>query len=310
MSGSVLARTGRAGGPALAPSRRLVRVVDVNAHEGPVYVPDEDALYFTTVPARDADGVPRVSIGRLQLDGLRFPLGPERISTVVEDANVANGMALDREGGLLVCEQGTFTEPARISRLDLSGHERETVVEATGDGQPFNSPNDVVVSSDGTIWFTDPSYGFLQGFRPAPSVPDRVYRYDPADDRVTAAASGFDKPNGLAFSADERLLYVADNGAPHELLAFAITDDGELGSRRRIAAGTPEHPDGLKVDAEGRIYASALGGIQVFAPDGAVLGEIDLLGTVNFTFGGPERDVLFITTDTAVWAAVPNAEGA
>ena len=288
---------------------RLVRVVDVEAHEGPVYSADEDALFFTTVPRRDSRGVPRVAIGRLQLDGLRFPLEQSQITTVRPDANVANGMFLDRDGSLLVCEQGTFTTPARVSRVDPATGAVETVVDAFG-GFRLNSPNDVVVRGDGTIWFTDPSYGYLQGFRPEPDLCDLVYRYDTRSDRLIVAADSFDKPNGLAFSPDERVLYVADNGRPHHLLAFAVRRDGRLHRRRVVAAGTPEHPDGVEVDTEGRIYVSALGGIQVLDPGGTLLGEISLPGAVNFTFGGPERNVLFITADSAIWAAFLNAKGA
>jgi len=295
-------------GDVLGDAPRLVRVVEVDAHEGPVYVPREDALYFSSVP-RVEDGVPRVSIRRIQLDGSRFPLESARITTVVDDANVANGMALDRADALVICEQGTVDTPARIGLLDLVTGELETVVDSV-EGKPLNSPNDVVVRRDGTIWFTDPSYGHLQGFRPAPALPDQVYRYDPRNGRVAVAASGFDKPNGLAFSLDEQTLYVGDNGAPRELVAFDVGDDGGLAGRHHVATGTPGHPDGLKVDTADRIYASGTGGVQIFEPDGVLIGEIDLPGTVNFTFGGAGGNVLYITTDAAVWAAVLNAKGA
>jgi gluconolactonase len=280
----------------LGASPELIRVVDVDAHEGPVYSPKEDALYFTTVRRE------RVSIKRLSLaDG--------SVSFVVYDANNANGMFLDQDGSLVVCEQGTCTEPARISRVDPATGAADTIVDGFG-GFRLNSPNDVVVRSDGTIWFTDPSYGYRQGFRPEPELSDGVYRYDPASARVSVAACLLDKPNGLAFSPDERTLYVGDNGRPHHLLAFEARPNGSLRRRRVLARATPEHPDGLKVDAKGRIYASALHGIQVFDPAGDLLGEIALPGAVNFTFGGPERNVLFITADTAIWAAVLNAKGA
>jgi len=169
----------------------------------------------------------------------------------------------------------------------------------------------VVVHSNGSVWFTDPSYGYLQGFRPEPQVPDGVYRYEPATGLLSVAARLFDKPNGLAFSPDERLLYVGDNGWPHHILGFDVLSDGRLGPRfRRVASGMPGHPDGLKVDIEGRIYASAPGGIQVLAPWGQLLAEIPVPGAVNFTFGGRERNVLFITADTAIWAAMLNTKGA
>ncbi len=271
--------------------RDLVRVVETDAHEGPVYASDEDALYFTTVRRE------RVAIKRLEL-------ATGRISTVRADANMANGMALDGEGRLVVCEQGSFTQPARISRLDRRSGTTETLVE------DFNSPNDVVVKCDGTIWFTDPSYGWLQGFRPAPERGDFVYRYDPQSGEVRVVADSLNKPNGLAFSPDETVLYVGDNGAPHQLLAFDVADGSRLTGGRVVAVSTPEHPDGIKADGEGRIYASFTGGIQILAPSGDVVGEIHLPGAVNFTFGGPERNVLYITVDTAIWAAVFDGKGA
>lgn len=289
---------------------RLECVVETAAHEGPVYVPAEDALYFTTVPRRPGlSDMPQVDVARVELGGDAFPVPVSAVTTIRAAANVANGMTLDADGQLVVCEQGTMAEPARISRLDVRTGAAETLV-SSYDGLPLNSPNDVVVKSDGTVWFTDPAYGHLQGFRPPPRVPDAVYRYDPVSGEVVAAAAGFDKPNGLAFSPDERVLYVGDNGAPHHLLAFGVRGDGSLGRRRVIARSAGEHPDGLKVDSEGRIYASATTGIRVHAPGGRLIGEISVPGAVNFTFGGKHQNVLFITADTAIWAATLAARGA
>jgi gluconolactonase len=271
-------------------------VAATDAHEGPVYVAAEGAVYVTTVPG---------AIKRLSLrDGT--------VDVVVADANRPNGMTLDHDGSLLVCEQGTMTAPARISRLDRATGERTTVVDAY-EGRPFNSPNDVVVRSDGSIWFTDPSYGFLQGFRPPPRLEDAVYRFD---GDLTIVADTFDKPNGLAFSPDESVLYVADNGAPHHLKAFDVkpstTLNGvrPLADERVVADFEPGHPDGVVVDADGRIYASSPAGVRVLSPEGDELDLIDLPGAVNFTFGGPDRNVLFITTDTAVHAVVLETRGA
>jgi gluconolactonase len=267
---------------------RLEHLVDVDAHEGPVYVPGEDALYFTSVPRPG----PRVDIKRLDLGSLT-------VSIVRPDAAAANGMALGHGGRLIVCEQVC----GGIAAVDRSTGERELLVDG------FNSPNDVVVKSDGTIWFTDPSYGWLQGFRPPPRLRDGVHRFDPRTGVVTTVADSFDKPNGLCFSPGERTLYVADNGEPHHLKAFDVVDGRRLEAERVIHVGTRGHPDGLKVDAEGRLYASFDGGVQVLRPDGYPLGEIELPGAVNFCFGGPERDVLFITADTAIYAAHLEAKG-
>jgi gluconolactonase len=272
-----------------AVAHRVDHVIDVDAHEGPVYVDEEDALYFTSVPV--APG-PRVDIKRLTLDSLT-------VSVIREDADAANGMALAPDGRLLVCEQ----LGGALSLVDRSPGARTLLVDG------FNSPNDVVVKSDRTIWFTDPSYGWLQGFRPRPLLRDGVRRYDPLSGAITMVASSLDKPNGLCFSPDESVLYVTDSGAGHHIKAFNVLDDGRLGGERVLAQFEPPHPDGIKVDSEGRLYASFPGGVRILDPDGARIGEIELPGAVNFCFGGPERDVLFITADTAIYAAHLQAKG-
>ena len=258
----------------------LTRLVETDAHEGPVHV--GDALYFTTQR-------PDVAIKRLALD-------TGEVTTVRSDANVANGMALDGEGRLIVCEQ----HPAAITRLDPVTRRVETLVDSY-DGKPLNSPNDVVVARDGAIWFTDPSYGHVQGFRPPPQLPDAVYRY--ADGALTMVADGFDKPNGLAFSPDEDVLYVGDNGAPRRILAFDVIDGRRLANGRVLAHSTPEHPDGLKVDRAGRIYASASDGVRIYDPSGEQVAAIPLPGAVNFAFGD---EALFITADDSIWVAAPD----
>lgn len=286
---------------------RLEKLADVDAHEGPVYVAGEHALYFTTLPRE------------LRVDVKRLDLSTGEVTSVRADANMANGMTLACDGRLLVCEQGTMAAPARIAALDPQTGETETVVD-NWRGLPLNSPNDVVVADDGALWFTDPSYGFLHGFRPQPQSGDYVYRHDPATGETSVAADSFDKPNGLAFSPGGGVLYVGDSGAnheagsydptrPHHLIAFDVVESRRLESARLLAVTTPGFPDGLKVGRDGRVYASAFSGVQIFAPDGRLLREIDLPGAVNFAFGADER-TLFITTDTAVWAAELEPEGA
>ena len=153
----------------LGPNPQLEQVVATDAHEGPVYVKKQNTLYFTTVPQNTnvpQPGYKTVAISKLDLN-------TKAVSVVRQPSNMANGMTLDREGHLLVCEQGTKSSPASISRFDPDTGESESLVEQWF-GLPFNSPNDVVVKSDGTIWFTDPSYGFLQSFKPRPVVGDFV----------------------------------------------------------------------------------------------------------------------------------------
>ena len=279
---------------------RLESLLDVDAHEGPVYVAEEDALYFTSVPRQRG---PRVDIKRLSLESMT-------VSVVPADAGAANGMALGHDGRLVVCEQ----LGGAIAAVDRRSGERTLLVEG------FNSPNDVVVKSDGTVWFTDPSYGWLQGFRPWPQLRDGVRRWDPRTGGVTTVADSLDKPNGLCFSPDESVLYVTDSGAnhepgsfdparPHHIKAFDVLNHGRLANERVFADVEPGFPDGLKVDSEGRVYSSSFSGVQVFDPSGARIGAIDLPGAVNFCFGGPDRDVLFITADTAIHAAHLQAKG-
>ena len=205
----------------------MMELARTDAHEGPVWVPG--ALFFTT-------SRPDVRIRRLD-----FASGA--VTTVRADTGVANGMARDN-GTLLVCEQA----PAAITRVDpRTGAVLETVVDAF-EGRPLNSPNDVIVDSGGAIWFTDPSYAHVQGFGPPPQLPDAVYRY--ADGRLEMVADGFEKPNGLALSPDERVLYVGDSEA---CVIWAF----EEGERRLFAEIAPGYPDGLKVDAAGRIWSTA-----------------------------------------------------
>ena len=304
---------------ALGPAPRLALVAETDAHEGPVYVSAEDALYFTTLPQprnTPAPGTPHAVIKRLALDGLSFPVDPSRLSVLPARVHMPNGMTLGHDGSLVVCEQGTRAEHARISRVDPRTGQVDTLTDRWG-GLRLNSPNDVTVRSDGTIWFTDPSYGHLQGFRPEPQIGDYVYRYDPVSGRLSVVADSFDKPNGLAFSPDEQTLYITDSGAnqesgsyhvqrPHHIMAFDVQGGSHLGPGRLFTVTTPGFPDGIKVDLAGRVYASSFSGVQVFSPAGDLIGQIRLPGAVNFTFGGPGGEVLFITTDTAIWAAVLN----
>ncbi len=299
----------------LGPDPGYETVANVNAHEGPVYVRGENALYFTTVPVTTnipSFGDKNVAIGRLDV-------ASGEVSTFVAAANMANGMTLDREGRLLICEQGSLETNARISRMNLKTKKVETVVDHWF-GLPFNSPNDVVEKSDGTIWFTDPAYGSLQGFRPKPLIGDFVYRYDPADDSVTVVVDTFKKPNGLCFSPDESILYVNDSGAiegpntyypdlPHHIRAFDVADSSYLVNERLFAVVTPIIPDGLKVDSQGRVYSSSGTGVQVFDAAGKILGEILAGGVANFCFGGPGNNMLFMMCDTAINIATLAATG-
>jgi gluconolactonase len=296
------------------PERHLL--IETNAHEGPVYVAAEHALYFTTVPE---PGPKNIAIKRLRLAGKAFPFVAQALETVQFPSNMANGMTLDRDGGLLICEQGTGETPARISRLDLGTGRNETVV-ADWRGNRLNSPNDVVVKSDRTIWFTDPDYGHIQGFKGPPEAGAYVYRHDPETGETTVVADSFNKPNGLAFSPDESVLYITDTGAnqapgtyfpalPHHVRAFDVQDGRRLRNERLFAVVSPGAPDGIKLDMHGHVYTSSATGVQVFTPEGDLIGEIRAPGVANFTFGGPDKDALLILADTRIWQAKLNVTG-
>jgi gluconolactonase len=257
----------------------IERLAETDAHEGPVYVAAEQALYFTTQRA-----------GR-RVDIMRLSLADRRVSTVVADAGAANGMALGHDGRLIVCEQ----EPAAITRVDPLTGARETIVDAYR-GLPLNSPNDVVVKSDGSIWFTDPSYAHLQGFGPEPRLGEHVYCHD---GELELAAGGFQKPNGLAFSPDESVLYVGDSEAC-VIDAFDVMHGRVLANRRRFAGIRSGYPDGLKTDRRGNVYTTGGPGVLVFDACGCLVCEIALPGAVNFTFAGDDR--LLVTADDAIWS--------
>ena len=215
----------------------------------------------------------------------------------------SNGLALDRQGRLVSCEHGD----RRVSVLLPDGGKR-TLADAH-DGKRFNSPNDVVVKSDGSIYFTDPPYGLPRGADdPRREQPHfGIYRISPDGRAVTLLNAEMTRPNGLAFSPDEKILYVAQSD-PNAAIwkAFPVNADGSLGKSRVFFDATPMAksgtmkglPDGLKVDREGNLWATGPGGVLIFAPDGTLLGRIDTgEATANCAFGGPDGSDLFVTAD-------------
>ena len=218
----------------------------------------------------------------------------------------ANGNTVDRQGRLVSCEHGT----RQVTRTEPDG--TITVLADRFEAKRFNSPNDVVAKADGTIWFTDPSYGIdtdYEGFKGESEIGgDHVYRLDPRDGRLTIVADDFVRPNGLAFSPDERRLYIADSGGsafddgPRHLRAFDVGDDGGLRGGEVIATCDTGVYDGFRCDTAGRIWTSAGDGVHCLAPDGTLLGKIRVPERVaNLTFAGPRRNVLLITATTSLY---------
>jgi len=267
--------------------------------EGPVWFADAACLLLSDVPSN------RI---------LRWVEG-QGASVYREPSNHANGNTRDRQGRLLTCESGG----RRVVRTELDG--RQTVVADRYLGKRLNSPNDIVVKSDDTVWFTDPDYGILSDFtgNKAPSEIGacHLFRVDPGTGELGSVCSDIVKPNGLAFSPDERVLYVADSGAshdpdgPHHILAFDLGDDGSLRNRRVFAVIDAGIPDGFRVDVDGNVWTSAEDGVHCIAPDGELLGKIRVPETVaNVTFGGPKRNRLFIAAASSLYAVYVGTRGA
>ena len=227
----------------------------------------------------------------------------------------ANGNTVDANGNLLTCE----TSGRRVS-ITQPG-EPETMLVDSYRGKPLTSPNDVIVKSDGSIWFSDPDYGALmddQGHGESPQQErNRVYRLDPSTGDLTAVAEDFDKPNGLAFSPDESVLYISDSGAthgndrPHHIRAFDVVDGTRLTSSRVVCEISPHVPDGLRIDTDGILYVTSGEGVQVFTPEGEMLGKfLTPEVAANCCFGMADRQTFFICATSSVWMVRLKSRGA
>ena len=236
------------------------------------------------------------------------------VSEFRKPANNSNGNTVDREGRLVTCEHLT----RRVTRTEVDGS--ITVIADSFEGKRLNSPNDVVVRSDGSIWFTDPDYGIIsdyEGERQEAEIGGcHVYRVDPASGGVTKVAGDFVKPNGLAFSPDEKRLYVADTGASHvvggprHIRAFDVADDGTLSGGAVLAECSSGLFDGFRVDRQGRIWTSASDGIHCIEPDGHLIGKIRIPeGVANVEFGGARKNRLFICGTTSLYSAYLTVNG-
>jgi gluconolactonase len=265
--------------------------------EGPVWFGDAGALLFSDIPnnriMRWIDGV--------------------GISVYRQPSDFANGNTRDREGRLITCSHGRRA----ILRTEFDG--TITTLVDRHEGRRLNSPNDVIVKSDGTIWFSDPHYGIkldYEGERAEQELPCNLYRFDPATGTLRVVAGDFAGPNGLAFSPDERILYVADTGvifdpsAVCHIRAFDVDDRGTLGGGRIFHAVSPGAADGFRCDEDGNVWTSAADGVHCIAPDGTLLGKIRIPEMVaNLTFGGRLRSRMFICGSTSLYAVHLNRRG-
>jgi gluconolactonase len=223
-------------------------------------------------------------------------------------AGNTNGHTLDRQGRLVSCEHGN----RRVSRTEHNGS--ITVLADSYQGHRLNSPNDVVVRSDDSVWFTDPTYGIKshhEGHKGTSEIgSSNVYRIDPGGGDIEMVADGLQQPNGLAFSLDEQTLYVSDTETS-EMWVFAVDDELNLRDGKVFATCQAGAFDGFRLDDEGRIWTSAGDGVHCFDPDGTLIGKIHVPeGVANVEFGGPRHNQLFITATTSLYTVRLGVRGA
>ncbi|MEO8526956.1 MAG: SMP-30/gluconolactonase/LRE family protein [Caldimonas sp.] len=268
--------------------------------EGPAWFPAGRYLVWSDIPN---DRVMRWD----ETDG--------SVSVFRQPSRNANGHTVDFQGRLVSCEHRARC----VSRTEHDG--TRTILASRFEGQRFNSPNDVVVKSDGSVWFTDPSYGIdsdYEGDAAASEIgAQRVYRIDPDSGDIRVVASDFVQPNGLAFSPDESLLYIVDTGVthvadgPHHVRCFHVDEKGALSGGEVFAICPVGLYDGLRVDVHGNVWLSAGDGVHCHAPDGALLGKVLIPEPVaNLCFGGAKRNRMFICGTTSLYSVYLNTRGA
>ncbi|HET7412872.1 MAG TPA: SMP-30/gluconolactonase/LRE family protein [Pararhizobium sp.] len=237
---------------------------------------------------------------------LRYDECSGAVSVFRHPSNYSNGNTVDRSGRLVSCEHGG----RRVSRTEFDGS--ITTIADNYRGKRLNSPNDVIVKLDGSVWFTDPTYGIDSDYEGHKSESEQagnyVYRVDPANGEVAVAADDFVQPNGLAFSPDESLLYIVDTGRTHRedgpahIRKFSVGDGGKLTDLGVFAECTSGLFDGFRLDTEGRIWTSAADGVHCYDPDGTLIGKILVPEIVaNVCFGGEKRNYLFICGTTSLY---------
>jgi len=267
--------------------------------EGPAYFPAGRYLLWSDIPN-----------DRM----LRYDECNGEVSVFRSPSNNANGNTVDRQGRLVTCEHGG----RRVSRTEHDG--RVTCVADRYQGKRLNSPNDVVVKSDGSIWFTDPTYGIdsdYEGNRAESEIgASYVYRVDPQSGAVCVVADDFAKPNGLAFSPDEKKLYIADTGRTHgrdlpaHIRVFDVCDDGSLGRSKVFSDCTAGLFDGFRIDEAGRLWSSSAEGVHCLESDGTLIGKLLVPEVVsNICFGGIKRNQLFICGTTSLYTTYLHVNG-
>jgi gluconolactonase len=268
--------------------------------EGPVYFGDARCVLWSDIPNN------RI---------MRWDEGTGATSVYRQPSNNANGNTRDRQGRLVTCEH----DARRVTRTEYDG--AITVICDHFDGKRLNSPNDVVVKRDGSIWFTDPQFGILgyyEGHLDTPELPMNVYRVDGDTGEATVVADGINAPNGLAFSPDESKLYIVESRAePRRILVHGVVGDGRKLANRKVLidSGPQGAPDGFRCDVDGNLWcgwgmSEKLDGVRIFNPDGQAIGHIALPERcANLCFGGRYRNRLFMAASHSLYALYVNTQG-
>jgi len=261
--------------------------------EGPVYFPAGRYTLFSDIPN---DRI------------MRFDETDGSVSVFRQPAGNANGHTVDRQGRLVSCEHGN----RRVTCTEIDG--RITVIADNYQGKRLNSPNDVVVKSDGSVWFTDPPYGILsdyEGNKATPEIGNNVFRVDATSGEIRIVADDFIRPNGLAFSTDEKKLYIVDSaggrtkGQPKHIRVFDVGEGGRLSGGVEFADCTAGRFDGMRLDTEGRIWAATDDGVHCIAPDGTLIGKVKIPEICsNVVFGGPKRNYLYVTATNSLYGVM------
>ncbi|MDI9348668.1 MAG: SMP-30/gluconolactonase/LRE family protein [Candidatus Symbiobacter sp.] len=276
--------------------------------EGPVWFADHQCLIWSDIPN---NRMMRYVPGAIH----HATTALANISIFRANSHYSNGNTRDREGRLVSCQHGSRS----VTRSEWDGTITELVSHYKG--KRLNSPNDVVVKSDGTIWFTDPIYGILtdyEGYKSEPELPGcYVYCYDPKSGELKMVADDFHKPNGLAFSPDEAKLYIADSGythdksAPRHIRVFNVNDNNQLSHSQIFFEVTDGVPDGMRLDRQGRVWTSSATGVICVNAAGAALGKINVPQLVsNLAFGGVRGNEAYITAGTSLYHIVVGVAGA
>lgn len=260
--------------------------------EGPVYLKEKNIIVWSDIPNNRM---------------LYYNLKNYKTGTYRYPSNFSNGNSTDLDGLMITAEHGRRA----VSRTDEAGN--VDIITNQIEGKKYNSPNDLVCKSDGSIWFTDPQYGIMsnhEGYESrSETIYNGVYKID-KNNMVTLLTSDIDAPNGIAFSPDEKIVYITDTGATGNIFSYDVVDN-LIKNKKVFATPRPGKPDGIKVDANGNLFSSAWDGVQIYSPKGELIAKIQIpeQRTANLCFGGENFDELFIASDKSLYKIKMQTKG-